>query len=331
MNFRRAAAVFTLLAAATFASAQGSVRTVLLPDSTLYTIDSKASGQLELSRRRGDVRDTLIVPDTEDDAIESQAQLAFDAATNSVYVMWQHSGDGVDEIRLVSLNATDEWSTETVVANGAQAHRAGLQMVLTHARETGDESDTTLIHAAWWSVGAELVPEYALVAFEYGQYLSAEILDLQTFVTRTTSLAAAEREETGEAEHPPLVMARSGHAIDVVFGADHTTAVTRVHIEPKRISAEARIWRPSGRSTQQTGPAKLVAHSSAPVQAFVSGERVVLYTPDSQFRYSVFANGEWTPVRMIELDENLTSEHLLEELRRTVDENVPLETKPQSE
>lgn len=331
MNFRRATAVFTLLLAASFASAQGTVQTVLLPDSTLYAIDAKASGQLELSRRRGDVRETLIVPTTEDDAIESQAQLAYDAVTNSVYVIWHRGGEGIDEIRLASLNAEDAWSDPLLVSDGAASHRAGLQMVLTHAREKGDQSDTTLVHAAWWSVGAALTPDYALVAFEGGRHLSTEVADLQSFATNSASLAAAEHEDTGGAEHPPLVLARAGHAVDVVFGASQTTSVTRVRVEPKRISAEARIWRPSGRTSQHTGPARLVAHSSAPVQAFVSGERVVLYTPEAQFRYSVFDNGEWTPVRMIELDENLTSEHLLQELRRTVEENVPLEEKPQSE
>lgn len=331
MRFRFTAAFLMFLLVAGFASAQ-VVETVLTPDSTVYTIDaSRSVAQLELSRRRGDVRETLIVPTTGDEAIESQARLAFDVSGGTLYVLWHRASEGIDEIRLASLNDADEWSDAHVIAHGADVRRAGLQMVLTHAREEGDEADTTLIHAGWWSIGTDLAPEYALIAFERGRHLSTEVIDLRTLTEARLAHDATEREETGEAVHPPLVMARAVNAVDIVFGADQTTALTRVSIEPKRISSEARMWRPSGRSTQRTGPANLISHGAAPVQAFVSHDRIVLYTPDAKFRYSIFDNGQWTPIRMIELDETVTSDHLLRELHRTVEEGAPLETKPQSE
>jgi hypothetical protein len=55
------------------------------------------------------------------------------------------------------------------------------------------------------------------------------------------------------------------------------------------------------------------------VQSFLSNGRVVLYTPDEQFRFVVYENGIWTPTRMIKLDEKLTPEILLEHLREAVD------------
>ena len=256
--------------------------------------------QLELSRRRGEVRDTLVVPTTGDDVLESEPGLAYDAVTDAVYILWHRAAEGIDEIRLASLNADGEWSDVHLLAKGAEVSRAGLQLVLTHAREEGDDADTTLLHAAWWDLGAEVVPQYAMVAFESGRHLSTEAANLETLVEAPLTREAAEREDTGAAAHPPLVMERAGEFVDVVFGADRTTAVTRVRIEPKRIAGEARIWRPSGRTAQRTGPANLVSHGTAPVQAFISGDRVVLYTPDAKFRYSVFDNGHWTPIRMIE-------------------------------
>ena len=326
---RRLVAIFVLvLLFATVASA-ARVETVLAPDSTLYAIDAtKESAQLELSRRRGDARETILVPTTDDDAIESQARLAYDTSDDTLYVMWHRAAEGVDEFRLASLNAQNEWSDVLSVASGDKARRAGLQLLLMHAREKGDESDTTLIHAAWWDLGDDAIAEYALLAFENGKHLSTEVVELSSMVERVEALVA---EETGAPEHPPLTMGRRGHGVDVVFGEKNTTSVTRVHIEPKRISAEARIWRPSGRSSQQTGPTKLIPHGSAPVQAILGGDRIALYTPDAKFRYIVYDGEQWTPIRMIELDEQvITTDELLQELQQTLDENAPLETKPQS-
>ena len=329
MRSRLVAVFIALLLFASIASA-ARVETVLAPDSTLYAVDAaKESAQLEISRRRGEVRETLIVPSTDDDAIESQARLAYDSAQDTLYVMWHRAAEGVDELKLASLNADNEWSNVLTVASGAGVRRAALQLELMHAREEGDESDTTLLHAAWWSIGAETVPEYALLAFENGRHLSSEIVDLHSMV-ETVAALSAEEEETGAAAHPPLAMGRRGNGVDVVFGAKDTTAVTRVHIQPTRISVEARIWRPSGRSTAQTGPTKLIPHGSAPVQVILGGDRIALYTPDAKFRFIVFDGEAWTPIRMIELDENVTTDALLQELRQTLEENAPLETRPKS-
>lgn len=324
---RRITAVFVaLLLVASFAPAQDSTQTVLRPDSTVYAIDaSKPSAQLELSRRRGEIRDTLAVPTTDDEANESDARLAFDVVNGTVFVLWHRSAEGVDEIRLAALNAADQWSDVHVVASGDHVRRGGLQMALTRAREDGDEADTTLIHAAWWSVGEELTPEYALIAFEGGLHLSTEIADLRTFAKDySAAREVGEAEEMGEVTHPPIAMNRAGKFVDVMFGEEESTEVTRVRIEPKRISSEARIWRPSGKTSQRTPPARLTSLSTAPVRAFLSGDRIVLFTPDAKFRYSVFDDGQWMPIRMIELDEKLTSEHLLQQLRRSVEEDTPL-------
>jgi hypothetical protein len=322
----RAIVSTALLLLASLARAE-EVQTALAPDGTLYAVAKSEGSRLELSRRRGDARETLVVPGTDDEAIESQARLAYDTAAGTLFVLWHRAAEGVDEIRLASLDA-DGWTEAPVVASGADARRAALQLVLTHARGEGDEADSTLLHLAWWSIGTRVVPEYALVAYENGQHLSTELLDLEAVADAPEAM---DYEETGKAEHPPLAMARRGSGVDVVFGRDHSTAITRVRVEARRIAGNARPWRPGGRSLQSTGAARLISNGSAPVQAMVGGDRVVLYTPDEKFRYLIFAAGQWTPIRMIELDENVTTEDLLQELRRTLDENAPLETKPQSE
>ncbi len=320
----RVALIMALTMAASFASAQDTMQAVLRPDSTVYAIDtSKPSARLEVSRRRGETNETLIVPTTGDEAMDSDARLTFDAATGTVFVLWHRSAEGVDEIRLAWLNARDEWSHVYSIAGG-DGLRVGLQVVINHVRPEGDTTDTTLVHATWWNLrdSEDAAPEYAMIAFEDGRHLSTEVADLRDFTAPSDATAreAAEAEEIADVAQPPMAMSRAGKFVDVVFGADKTTAVTRVRVEPKRVSSEARIWRPSGKSTQRTPPARLTPLSTGPVQAFVSGERIVLFTPDAQFRYSIFDAGVWTPVRMIELDEQLTSERLVEQLRRSVEE-----------
>jgi hypothetical protein len=106
--------------------------------------------------------------------------------------------------------------------------------------------------------------------------------------------------------------------VEVAFGAPRTTAMTRVQLEPGKIAPNARIWRPSGKQGRRTPAALLISASSLPVESFIVGGNVVLYTPDARFRYVVFEDGKWTPVRMLATDEKLTSEDLVRELRRSV-------------
>ena len=39
----------------------------------------------------------------------------------------------------------------------------------------------------------------------------------------------------------------------------------------------------------------MVTSDTAPVQAFISKGRIVLYRPDEKFRFVVFENGAWSP------------------------------------
>jgi hypothetical protein len=330
MKSRLTAVLISTFLAATSAFA-GKVDTVLTPDSTLYSIETTAARTaLALTRRNGEVRETVLVPTTTDAAFESDARLAFDGTTNTLYVLWHRSDANSDEIRLASMNADGEWSQPLLVTSGAAARRAGLQVLLSRPTVAEGAAPVTLVHAAWWSVGRSVAAEYALVAFEGGEHASTIVTSLDELAnSRGNEAAGNEAEDTGSAAHPPLALARAENGIDVVFGKDRSTAVTRVQIEPRRVAGNARMWKPVGRGSHHTGPARLVTANSDPVQAFIANNRVVLYTPDAKFRFMVFENGRWSPIRMIELDAKLTSEQMLEQLRRTVEENVITSAKSQ--
>ncbi|HEX2060399.1 MAG TPA: hypothetical protein VHK90_06635 [Thermoanaerobaculia bacterium] len=318
MNARFIAAALALLLAAGTLGAQ-EAQTVLAPDSTLYTV-AAGKNVLELTRRNGDTRETRAIPGTEDPAVETHPRLAYDTKNDTLFVVWHRAFDNGDAILLSSLNAKNEWSEPLIVASGAGT-RAGLQLVLTHVRGTDfEEPDTTLLNVAWWTLGGTSTPEFAIVAFENRKHVSTYVDNLVELANIKETEGQNEIEDTGDVVHPPLTMTKFEGGVDVVFGRDYSTALTRLRVEPRKVAGNARMWRPVGRTGQSIGPARLVASDSDPVQAFISKGRVVLYTPDSKFRFIVYDNGKWMPIRVIELDESLTSAELVQQLRRTVDE-----------
>jgi hypothetical protein len=310
-----------LISATSVAAAQ--VQSVLASDNTLYAISDGASAQLELSRRKADINEKLVVPGTADAAIDSDARLLWDGDTSTLFVVWHKASADRDAVVLASLSANGAWSDPVVVASCSSQRRSGLQTALTHVPATSvDGAATTLIHATWWGVGSNLVAEYALIAFEGGKYVSTDVSRLNDLASKQAE-SADPFEDTGIALHPPLAIApaETGSAIDVVYGAPNSTKITRVRLEPRLVKSDARIWKPLGRGTEGSGPARLISNDSAPVQAFIANGRIVLYRPDAKFRFVVLQNGVWSPERMIQVGEKLTTDELLRALRRTVAES----------
>jgi hypothetical protein len=297
-----------LLAAGAAGAAQ--IETALAEENLLWSVDGSASyASLVLTLRIGETQQFVPVPTTDDEALDSQPRLSWDATSRTLFVFWRRQGVNGDEIRLARRYASGRWAPPIVVAEGANAQRAALQFVITRSGED------TLVHAVWWTLGERPVAEYALVAFHGAELLSTSVDRLDELSLLLAS--AAEDEDTGKAVHPPLTMARAGEGVEVAFGAARTTAMTRLQIEPRKIAPNARIWRPSGKSGRRTPAAQFVSTSSAPVESFIVGGNVVLYTPESRFRYVILEGEKWTPVRMLATDESLTSEDLVRELRRS--------------
>src|SRR5262249_22614287 len=94
MKTRILFAVLTVLLTALSASA--ALETVLTSDSVIYTVDGSAEmTKLQLSRRTADTIAAVIVPGTEDEALEADARLVWDAANTTLFVVWTHrGGDG---------------------------------------------------------------------------------------------------------------------------------------------------------------------------------------------------------------------------------------------
>ncbi|HEX6083031.1 MAG TPA: hypothetical protein VF266_00805 [Thermoanaerobaculia bacterium] len=313
MMKRLGLAMLLLLAAGTAGAAQ--VETALGEDNMLWTVDRATPRMsLVLTLRMGDEQQTVLVPTTDDSAVDASPRLAWDAASRTLFVLWRRAGANGDEIRLARRYASGRWAPPIVVAGGVEASRAGLQMVITRKKQQDEE--VTLVHAAWWTLGQQPVAEYALTAFQGAELLSTSVHSLEELAAVLAS--NGDNEDTGKAVHPPMAMVRSGDGVEVAFGAPRTTAMKRAQLEPSEVAPNARIWRPSGKQGRRTPAALLISSSSSPVESFIVNDKVVLYTPEARFRYVVLEDGKWTPVRMLATDDKVTSDDVVRELRRSV-------------
>ncbi len=317
-------AAVLLLANVVFAE---PLQTALTPEGVLYAIRSDGDlPVLQVTRRSGTETSVVLVPTTEDEAIETHPRLVFDSTSKSLVVVWHRAGVEGDDIRLATLASDGTWSDPMTISGCNTARRAGLQVAFTQRAAGGDGvAQTALLHIAWWKLrDTEQIPEYALVAFEGGKLVSTDVENLQELAGVVQSGNEAELpEDVPDALHPPLALARAASNMDeveVIFGTPGTTALTRVKLRPKLIEGQARLWKPSRSLAGMLPKAGLTSANSAPVRSFLSNGRVVLFTPDEQFRYVVYEDGAWTPTRMIKVDESLTPDEILQHLRKAIDE-----------
>lgn len=318
MMSRTLAVMFTIALLAL--PAMGAV-SVLTPDGIRYAIEATPDGpQIEITRAEGEARARLVVPSTEDPTIEKQAQVAFDAITDTLYVVWTREGGAAGaEIRYAALNAAGHWSSPRNVAAGSGMYR-GLQLALTRGEYGGVTA--TFMHLAWWSInGNVLDPEYALFAFEKGSDATVEVANLEDMADIGDGVTASEYEDDGEAIHPPLTMERNGESVDLAFGSVASTAITRLNILPRKIGGTVRIWKPVGRTSEITPRSNLVSSTPTPVQAIIKDGRVALYTLGADFHFVVLKkNNTWTSIYSLHVDEDNTSADLVHDLRAAMEQ-----------
>lgn len=329
MKVLRTLAVVIALAASLAALPALGATSVLTPDGVRYAIEmAPDQTQIVILRAEDHLRARLVVPSTHDANSESQAQLSYDPVTGTLFVAYVVDNYGNAEIRFTRLDSYGSWAPTRMVAAGSSLYR-GLQFALTHAEtETGV---ATFAHLSWWSInGPSQEPEYALVAFENGQFVSADVENLESLANGVQAVvSASDWEDVGDVLHPPMAMAREKDSVSLAWGASGSTSLTRMKISPRRIAGDARIWTPVGRSITQTPRAGLTSLTSAPVEAFIVKGRLALYVTDEVFRYVVLGtDGEWSAPQSVSLDAENTLDDLLRDLRASVEELLDREAKP---
>lgn len=291
---------------------------VLTSKGILYSVESSDGTSVNLMRRSGGTKTLLVLPATVDDTRDDRAQLEYDRSTDRLYVMWIRGGDKTTDVMMSYLDPNGpngEWSEAEVLSTApGLARRDEIRTALTRSGRT------TFIHvASWVRDGLNLAGEYSLTAFESGTQTSTYATNFQMLDIQGQTGYADDLEVL--TPFPALAIAPISDGIDVVYGHEQGTAVTRLHITP-RLEPTARMWKPLGKTSGSMPPAHFAANSTAaaPVKALFSRNRVVLYTSDSMFRFVVFENGAWSDAREFMLDEKLTGDALLDQVRRFIEE-----------
>lgn len=313
---------FFAIALLVLAPAAFGASSVLTSKGLLYSIDHPDEGtSILLMRRSASAKALIVVPSTVDSVRDYRAQLDYDRVNDRLYVTWIRESETSD-VMMSWLEPNGDWSDAIIVSTApGLAHRDELRTVLT--RSTGsDGTRATLLHvASWIRDGETLHGDYALVAFDAAGHMSTSGANFETLDALGSSGTVADDLGVINA-FPALAMAAISDGVDVVFGSEKGTGLTRTHISP-RLEPTARLWKPVGRSSGSMPPAHFAATSVAPVRAFFVRDRVVLYTNDKIFRFVVFEGGAWSGTQEFTLDDSLTGDALLTQIRRMIEEELP--------
>ncbi len=291
---------------------------VLTSKGVLYTVEQTGdSRSVLLTRRSGAGKMLMVIPSTVDESRDDRAQLEYDRATDRVYAFWVHEGKSSD-VMMSWLGSDDEWAEAQVVSSAPSLiQRDELRTAISRATSGGIR--TTLFHVASWVRDDEvLFGDYSLVAFASGEHVSTHNTNFQLLDVRTNPNSESD-DLIVVNPFPALALAPSGDGVDIVYGYEQGTAVTRLHVTP-RLEVNGRFWKPAGRTIGSLPPAHFAANSVEPVKAILYRDRVVLFTDEKIFRFVVFEGGNWSETRELALDDKLTGEALMNQLRRFIED-----------
>lgn len=185
--------VVCLLLLAPGLSAQS--RAAFGPGGELVQVDAGAYAELigdspELSERAvvslaistSEGRETLLVPGTEDENVETPLALAVDPTTGAAHVLYaRHDNNAIRSFVLVG-RVDGEW-TSALEVSGAPGVMKGWPWVTTTRDELSDGTPRTVIHLLWWEpseAGEKIL--YTPLIIQNGRFLGWNpVLELQSF------------------------------------------------------------------------------------------------------------------------------------------------------
>lgn len=317
--------ILTLALVAT-ATAASKMEPVLTADGVFYTVaPDEAEGTLVITARYSAAKQSVVVPGTIDNVVDADGRLAYDRVTKTLFVVWRR-GESSTDIVFQSLSEDGQWSLPTVLASAPGFKQSDLRVVLTRTVSLQNEA-VTLLHAIWWKEApSQLIAEYGLAALKGATVLSTISADLEQLSGIRSALDTGATADDGiptrrelVPTYPPFAIAPATNAVDVVYGSKDKKNVTRIRLEPRQ-KPDARLWIPGGKGATRSPYTRIHNAITGQVETYISGERVVVYAANSQFRYAVNDRGAWTPVRAIALDATITPGEIAAQLREMVEE-----------
>ena len=318
----------TILTLALAATAMASkVEPILTSDGVLYTIAAdEAEGTLVVTARYNASKQSVVVPGTIDNVVDAEGRLAYDRGTDTLFVVWRR-GESSTDVMFQALTSDGQWSAPTVLASAPGAKHSDLRVALTQTISLQNER-ITLLHAIWWKESPSmLIAEYGFAALTGATVHSTYVADLEQLTGIRSALDTGATNEDGlttrpelAPTYPPLAIAPTKDAVDVVFGAKDKKSLTRIRIEPRQPKPDARIFIPVGKGGARAPYTRIHNGITGQVETQISGERVLVYAASSQFRYAHLENGAWSPVRAIALDPTINPAEIVALLERNLAE-----------
>lgn len=325
----RKLALLVLVLLPTLAFGAAPVRDILLtPHGTLYTVesvdpdtiegvDSPSTRVLQLSVRNGSEVTRHIVPATMAGAMHAQPALAYDAASDTLFIFWQKAINAMSSELLFCSFTNGSWSDATAIDRSSYNVRFGLKIASTSyvtIPTTDDDEPRRMkmltIHAIWWEqTGYGEEARYAMLSLENGKVVSTHLRRMVDFTTGSRTEIPAEVADDFDRSifRAPAIFARTDNgSVDVVFADWDRNRYHRVNIKPILQHGVIRV--PDGVWRGEIGaPTGRIAATSGISIVEGAGDTLSMYTETAgEVRYTIHKNGTWSPVRALPLSEELT-------------------------
>lgn len=324
--------IFSLVATFVALTAAAQPRqAVLAPDGTLFALETVATAEVTssathfvLRTQRDGVLSEENVPATVDSAHDTNAAIAYDAESGSIFVFWLRELGTLSSQLMFTCRASDGTWSQPEEFGSPFVYRENLRMAVTRRVAATDgtlfPNPAISVHLTWWEFNTHNGSEaarYAMLNIENGQVESRQTLDLAAFVTEDLNDGEAVSDVL---KQPLLFSAPTQDSVLLVFGDVPTRTMNQVRIGPVR--SEGRLRVPVGRHERTSrAPGNLVAADSRVDGVYGTSERMALYVQDpQQMRYVVMTEGTWSDQRTISLGDQISAATAVDALRQLINE-----------
>lgn len=328
----------SLLSASAFAQAADH-DVLVTPEGTVYTVEqqtpSESSGVaatniLQLSIQNGSAEpQRLVVPESLQAGFHSDAALAYDTASKTLFLLWSHMPNGMSSELLLASYRDGKWQHAiSIDSKGYSNHlnlRLGITRRVSQLQKDGTYADAPalILHALWWeSNGSGEEARYAMLPIEDGALSqdAIEIHSLEEFVGNDDeAVNKVDAKFNPEIlRHPAIVSSPMQSSVDVVFGDTEKKSIHRVTLQP---IAQTRIHIPvgahgggagGGKPLNLIAPASFSADWSGRITVIEHGDRLIFANAtDKALNYLTYADGTWSEAKSITLNSKLTVETAL--------------------
>jgi hypothetical protein len=313
---RRLILSLVLLLAPAIAAASEKDRDVLLtPTGTLFSIEnvfpadleieSPSSTALRLTIASNDSTRTSFVPASLEGGWHVDPSLAWDAASETLFVFWQRKPNFLTTELLLSSYRDGVWSEPILIDEDSLKLRFDLGVgVSRFATETNEEGVATklpalAVHVIWWEQrGDGELARYAQIAIQNGEIVSIKRADLDFFIGDGGEPAEVPEDFDRDLLRHPAIFENASHdSVDVLFATWTSNIFHKLQIRPivhQGVLTEPIGVRMGDFAPPTKGRVRLNPQSSSLSMIATPGGNLAFYTiEDGKLTYMLRRNGLW--------------------------------------